>query len=161
MANFNIVIMRIGDISGNYTSSVLDRISNYAITGVAPVWGYNSMHHHLDNAANVPTYILFKPNNNGNLVGIASINHITSRNGNDQAAINAFNTANDWSGGNWDRCIHITQFWDLRNLPPHNDVFAHTTLLALGQTFNQSTFQSPKSDYSSKCKYICIAASSQ
>jgi hypothetical protein len=131
----DLIIIRIGDITQNFTRSVLERIENLN-PDHPPVWGYNSdkccglrpvsrsIHNILLTATDM--YALFLPNNKSSITGIAKIYISETR--------DSTNRENGWTEPtaagitDWNIQINIEKFWDLRDIPLIDSLFSYTTI---------------------------------
>lgn len=136
------MIIRVGDISENFTRSVLDRMQNGF--DLKPIWGYNSnkcgglsttsqiRHKKLVSWSNEGNaYLLFLPKNKSSIVGVAKISIGEKR--------TTTNAENGWISPTaigdmeWDIEIFIEKYWDVRKIDLLPSIFSYDTLMTIHQ----------------------------
>lgn len=132
----NLFIMRVGNMPGNFSRSVLDRLEDGK-----PIWGYNSNRccgfrsvsnsTHDEILSAIRTYghalVLFKPSKNGSLVGLAMISNVYQRiTGAGENDANGWTDTTPSGSSDWNIQMDIDRYWDLTLVA--NDAFHHETI---------------------------------
>jgi len=157
--DYDILILRVGGIDGNFKNSVLSKVGIFSCEDESavmnPTWGYNknkfcgfpsvSKRYHnmiLNDSNNI--MLLFKPNRsksyNGNLLGLAKIDNVRERPANELIPIAITDEELGWQSATkdrWDTLFDIVEYWDLSIFK--DNIFSDTTLMKHGKKLGQQT----------------------